>query len=281
MTVSLSGDGGDELFCGYWRYVLGEQVWQRMHRLPAGLRMLLSRTALRVPVPWLNAGFSIFTPFLRHLDKVGRSIGDNVHTMARLFGSRDMRDFYRTAFSHWQRPLALVRGAADAELPDAFTRRDLVPAAPSLLRHMMLVDTCGYLPDDILVKVDRAAMVVSLETRIPLLDHRVVEFALSLPVDMNYHHRIGKRVLRRVLNRYVPRALVERPKMGFGVPMARWLRGPLREWAEDLLDEGRLRRDGLFHPEPIRRRWREHLAGRYSRHYELWDVLMFQAWLHS
>ena len=284
VTVSLSGDGGDELFCGYWRYVLGEQIWRRMQWLHPGIRAAFSRTGLLIPAEWLNAGFSVFTPFFRKLDKVGRSIGDNVHKMARLIGSRDAFAFYQTAFSHWQQPLDVVRQSGNHEIPYAFTRPDLFPPVlpnEHILRHMMLVDMGGYLPDDILVKVDRAAMAVSLETRIPLLDHRIVEFALSLPMALNYQNRTGKRVLRKVLDRYVPREFVDRPKMGFGVPMARWLRGPLRDWAEDLLDEERLRQDGIFCPEPIRHRWREHLSERYSRHYELWDILMFQAWLRQ
>lgn len=184
--------------------------------------------------------------------------------------------FYRSLVSHWTNPSAVVIGADE---PDTLlSKADEWPETECLEHWMMAVDALTYLPDDILTKVDRAAMAVSLETRVPLLDHRVVEFAWKLPLHFKIRNGQGKWLLRQVLYRHVPPALIERPKMGFGIPLDSWLRGPLRDWAEGLLDESRLRREGFFHPASIRQAWAEHLSGKRNRQYELWNVLMFQQW---
>jgi asparagine synthase (glutamine-hydrolysing) len=181
--------------------------------------------------------------------------------------------------SEWKFPEAVVIGAA--EPVTLLTQRNDWPALPDVENRMMYLDTMTYLPDDILVKVDRAAMGVSLETRVPFLDHRVVELAWRMPLSMKLRHGQGKWALRQILYKYVPPELIERPKQGFGIALGDWLRGPLRKWADDLLAEERLRREGYFYPDPIRAKWLEHLSGARNWEHSLWAVLMFQAWFEE
>ncbi len=184
---------------------------------------------------------------------------------------------YLSLISHWKDPASLILRSTEPQslVADLKQYRDL----PDITRQMMYLDTVTYLPDDLLVKLDRASMSVSLEARLPMLDHQLVEFAWKLPLSLKIRHGQGKWVLRQVLDKYLPRKLVERPKAGFAIPIHAWLRGPLREWAEGLLNEQRLRSEGFFDPSPIRKKWTEHLSGRRNWQYHLWDVLMFQAWL--
>jgi asparagine synthase (glutamine-hydrolysing) len=284
VSVSLSGDGGDELFCGYSRYFSGCRLWKMVGWMPSFLRTALSQTLLDMPEFFLDRTFFWLSPLLKKYGDSDSNAGYNLSRVAEVIGVNDSIEFYQASRSHWKKPLLILAKGDQVlkELPYRFTQKNdfygKLLNSP-ILRQMMMLDGLTYLPDDILVKVDRAAMAVSLESRMPLLDHRVVEFAASLPHTMNYRNGMGKQSLRRVLYRYVPKQLVERPKMGFGIPLEHWLRGHLREWAESLLDVSRLRREGYFHPEPIRQKWQEHLSGKRNWHYELWDVLMFQAWL--
>ena len=278
VTVSLSGDAGDELFCGYNRYLMASGLWKKLSMLPAGSRRLASRGLTAVsPDRWnalLGPVQGWLPTSLRHAN-----LGDKLHKGAGVLAAGSVDALYLGLVSHWDDPASVVIGGT--EPPTLLTGN--APALPGLdaIQRMMALDTLTYLPDDILVKVDRAAMGVSLEGRVPFLDHRVVEFAWSLPQSMKLRDGVGKWALREVLYRHVPKALIERPKMGFGVPIGDWLRGPLREWAENLLDENRLRREGFFHPAPVRKKWEEHLSGARNWQYHLWDVLMFQAWLEN
>ena len=276
VTVSLSGDAGDELFCGYNRYLLANQLWQKLSLLPAGSRRLAARglTALS-PARWnalLRPVQGVLPASLRHAN-----LGDKLHKGAGVLASGSVDALYLGLVSHWNDPASVVIGGT--EPPTVLTGN--APALEGLcaIQRMMALDALTYLPDDILVKVDRAGMGVSLESRVPFLDHRVVEFAWALPQSLKLRAGVGKWALRQVLYRHVPQELIERPKMGFGVPIGDWLRGPLRDWAEELLGEARLQREGYFHPGPIRQKWAEHLSGARNWQYHLWDVLMFQAWL--
>jgi asparagine synthase (glutamine-hydrolysing) len=268
VTVALSGDGGDELFGGYNRYFWGPRIWNWLAWVPYQVRQVLGQALTAVPVTkWdgLGGKLGVVRPGEK-LNKLGRSIQ----------GVRNLDDLYMSLVSEWQDPGSVVKWAAGKA--DAVIQ---VPENISAAERMMYLDSMSYLPDDILCKVDRAAMSTSLETRVPFLDHRVAELAWRLPLHMKIRGNQGKWALRQVLYKYVPRELIDRPKAGFGIPVGQWLRGPLRGWAEGLLDAQRLEREGYFYPAPIRTKWAEHLSGKRDHTPSLWTVLMFQSWLEG
>jgi asparagine synthase (glutamine-hydrolysing) len=278
VTVSLSGDAGDELFGGYTRYELAPRLWSRIARVPGALRSIVGPAIQALaPATWDGIGRLVW-PLLRRGPLPDR-LGDRAHKLAEMLQVRTPEAFYRNLMSHQPWPQRVVLGAT--EPATALNQPELWPSGQSFEERMMFIDTLSYLPDDILVKVDRAAMAVSLETRVPLLDHRLVEFAWSLPLHFKRRNGTGKWLLRQMLYRHVPRELIERPKTGFGVPLSDWLRGALRPWAEHLLDERRLREQGLLDVAYVRRLWHEQIEGQREWMYLLWDVLMLQAWLDT
>ena len=275
VTVAMSGDAGDELFAGYLRYTLVRTIWRRVASLPMPMRGVAARVLHALsPRAW-DLLFGTFSPLLPVRYRYA-SAGDKIHKLARLLTAIDPLDLYVRLVSLWQRPSELVMGVRDTV--DETDMKFPSGAAFDSISKMMVLDAKHYLPGDILTKVDRAAMACSLETRIPFLDPAVIDFAWRLPLDHKLRGNEGKWILRRVLERYLPRPLFDRPKQGFGVPIDTWLRGPLREWAEDLLNEQRLRAGGYFEPQAARDTWHAHLAGGQNLQYQLWGILNFEAW---
>ena len=276
VTVSLSGDGGDELFGGYTHYTRGPWMRQRLGWVPHRTRRALA-AALSVPsVPAYNRVFGRGQHLLS-LHSRPATAGEKIHKLAQAMAAAGTWELHRHFSSHWKQPAELVVGGD--EPPTVFTDVSGRPGLADFAQRMMVADALMYLPDDILTKVDRASMALSLEARVPILDHRVVEWAARLPLHLKIRNGQGKWLLRQVLHHFVPANLIERPKMGFAAPIGSWLRGPLRNWAETLLAEDRIAREGFLRAQPVRRIWNEHLSGDRNAQEMLWAVLMFQAWL--
>lgn len=271
VTVALSGDGGDELFAGYNRYFQAENIGKKLGKVPGFVKDLMSAGIKSMSPNTWDQLFKVVPA-----SKRPPQAGDKLYKLADVLNT-DEDGFYRQLISHWGSPDDIVIGGSEPR--GVIWDDSLKSRIPNFTSRMQYLDTCTYLPDDILTKVDRASMAVALEARVPILDHRVVEFAWSLPHQMKIRDGQGKWLLRQLLYKHVPQSLIDRPKMGFGVPIGEWLRGPLKEWANDLLSDSRIKSQGLLHSAPIQEKWREHLSGSRNWQYYLWDILMLQAWL--
>jgi asparagine synthase (glutamine-hydrolysing) len=272
VTVALTGDGGDELFGGYNRHIMAPRLWQRIRRLPQPVRSIAAAPLSRLPPGfWSTIGRAVDSgrrPFLGARVQKGLRV-------ARSAGSAD--DIYLSFLDEWSQEENPVLGSEDF---DHGFDLDVGNDAADAIR-MMYCDAVSYLPDDILAKVDRASMAVGLETRVPYLDHRVAAVAARVPLEMKIRGLQGKCILRRLLTRELPASLFDRPKAGFAVPVGNWIRGPLRPWAEELLDPATMAAEGWFDPAIVQRRWKDHLGGRRDSTPALWAILMFQSWLRE
>ncbi|MDP2737212.1 MAG: asparagine synthase (glutamine-hydrolyzing) [Pseudorhodobacter sp.] len=271
VTVALSGDGGDELFAGYNRYAKGYDLHRKLRRLPGSVRRLLSTGINLLPAHAIDRLMQRLPQKLRY-----PAVGDRLHKLAAVMRLPEGPRYYNALVSQFWDPGSIVTGAVEPET--ILNRPEAWPEFDDFRETMMYLDTLTYLPDDILTKVDRASMAFGLEARVPYLDHDLVEFAWRLPLDLKLRGGQSKWALRQVLDRYVPRSLSERPKMGFGIPIEHWLTGELRDWAETLLDPRRLAEEGFFDPVAVRALWDAHCTGRRRCHHQLWNLLMFQAW---
>jgi asparagine synthase (glutamine-hydrolysing) len=276
VTVALTGDGGDELFSGYTRYALHDELWRRIRPIRPAARARLARTIRRADPATLNR-LSALSPVLPRRFRTDLP-GDKLHKLADVLDAGTPQKSYLSMMSYWQEPGTVVVGGREPLTILSDPQR--WPPRADFSEQLAALDASFYLPEDLLVKVDRAAMSVSLETRLPLLDPHVISYASTLPMDFKVRGGTRKWLLRQVLRRHVPVELFDRPKMGFGVPLAGWLRGPLRSWADDMLDPSTLADDGYFDAEVVSRHWREHRDGVRDWKYRIWTVLMFQSWLH-
>ncbi len=277
VKVALSGDGGDELFGGYNRYFWGKNIWGKVGWMPKSSRLAIASLLTKFSVEKWNTIFSSVDIFIPKWLQINMP-GDKLHKISRILDCETQEAMYRGLVSFWDPASVLLNSS---EPLTALTDKSQWADLKDFTEIMMFLDTISYLPDDILTKVDRATMAVSLEGRIPILDHRVVEFSWKLPLEMKIRNGQGKWALRKILNNYVPNELIERPKMGFGIPIDDWLRGPLREWAENLLDDTKLKNDGYFNSSVVRDKWNEHLSGYRNWSSIIWNILMFQAWLEE
>ena len=269
VTVVLSGDGGDEFFSGYNRHFWVPLLWRRFGYLPSILKKPILKLFERFPPSFYN-----------RLPGIGqKNAGDKIYKLLAMLAHSSPVEMYMDLISSWKHPENVMLNGLDNTV--AAYQSFFDTSSLDLMHKMMFLDASHYLADDILVKVDRASMAVSLEARAPLLDHRVVEFAWQLPLTHKATTRSGKQILKKILANYIPSSLIDRPKMGFGVPIGDWLRGPLKEWAFDLLNATTLKQQGFFNPATIEKKWREHQSGQRNWQYCLWNILMFQSWLEK
>jgi asparagine synthase (glutamine-hydrolysing) len=280
VTVALSGDAGDELFGGYNRYIWGPRIWNRLSQMPFSFRNMMGSVIRSLPIDALDTLGNSFNQILPGLLGISR-LGYKANKLAnKLSYIKTKADLYQSLVSEWENPSQVVKCNRNLIAGDRDLYFDNIRGL-SDFEQFMYYDTIHYLPNDILCKIDRASMAISLETRVPFLDHRVAEIAWRLPSHMKIRGNTGKWALRQILYKYVPKALIDRPKTGFSIPIGQWLVGPLRDWAEELLNERNMELDGFLHPKPIRKRWEEHLNRRSDHSSSLWAVLMFQSWVQA